>query len=228
MKTKIISSETKAKIVSIVNVFETGKVEGSYHTLVKLPDGPKGIKQITYGRSQTTEFGNLKRLLQMYVERKGLFADEIKKYLPKVGKSSLVLDLQFCKLLKDAGNSDEIMKLCQDEFFDLYYFDPAFIWYEGYGFKEPLSLLVIYDSFIHSGGIKNFLRQRFPERPPKYGGNEQNWISQYVNTRHEWLKNHPRKILQKTIYRTNLFKFLVVKANWNLNGLITVKGINIL
>ncbi|KUK60465.1 MAG: Uncharacterized protein XD81_0176 [Bacteroidetes bacterium 38_7] len=47
----MITPEIKRKILQIVNVFETGKLEGRYDELVVMNDGPGGIPQITYGRS---------------------------------------------------------------------------------------------------------------------------------------------------------------------------------
>jgi chitosanase len=53
----MIQPEIKRKIEKVVNVFETGTPEGRYDLLVVMNDGPGGRPQITYGRSQTTEFG---------------------------------------------------------------------------------------------------------------------------------------------------------------------------
>ena len=224
----MITNSSKKKIQQIINVFETGSIDGKYGTISKYKDGPNGIKQITYGRSQTTEFGNLKRLVELYIQKGGTNAAGLVKYVSKIGKQpSLVTDEIFISLLKDSGNNDPIMKECQDEFFDSYYYHPALIWFEGYGFKEPLSLLVIYDSFIHSGGVKDYLRQRFPERPPKFGGDEKKWIAQYVDVRHLWLKNHKRKILNGTIYRTQCFKNQIKNDNWDLKSPVIANGLKV-
>ena len=68
------------------------------------------------------------------------------------------------------------MQRIQDDFFDKRYFQPAMQWADTNEFTLPLSALVIYDSFIHSGSILDFLRKRFPEVPPAKGGNEKTWI----------------------------------------------------
>ena len=44
---------------------------GKYGAISIFEDGPNDIRQITYGRSQTTEYGNLRELVQMYVEAGG-------------------------------------------------------------------------------------------------------------------------------------------------------------
>ena len=212
----MITQSQKQKILRIINVFETGRPEGKYDSVTRLFDGPGGIRQITYGRSQTTEYGNLKRLIEKYIEMNGVQAASFSPFVSKIGKTPLVNNDSFIALLKEAGKNDPLMKKCQDEFFDLYYYLPAFNWFTGFGFTEGLSLLVIYDSFIHSGSIPGFLRQRFAEVPPSKGGNEKKWIEQYTNARHDWLKNHPRKILNGTIYRTQCFKDQIKNNNWDL------------
>lgn len=224
----MIAEITKKKIQQIINVFETGTIDGKYGSISKYNDGPKSIKQITYGRSQTTEFGNLKRLIELYIERNGQYASAFKPYVSKIGKQpSLVTNNIFLQILKDSGNNDVVMKKCQDDFFDSYYYHPALVWFEGFGFTEPLSLLVIYDSFIHSGSIKDSLRQLFSERPPKFGGDEKKWIAQYVDVRHNWLENHKRKILNGTIYRTQCFKNQIKNNNWDLSNSVIANRVPI-
>ena len=70
----MITATQKSKILQVVNVFETGTKQGKYDMLVIYADGINNSRQITYGRSQTTEQGNLKALLQLYILKKGKFA----------------------------------------------------------------------------------------------------------------------------------------------------------
>lgn len=229
----MIQPEIRTKITQIVNVFETGSPEGHYGLLVKYRDHKdpatgRYITQITYGRSQTTEFGNLKNLIRRYVEEGGIYASVFVPYLNRIGKKpSLSQDKLFCDTLKKAGEEDPIMKKAQDALFDSYYFEPALGWFRQMGFKKPLSLLVIYDSHIHSGGILAFLRKRFPAYPPAKGGKEEDWISQYVDARHHWLKHHSNKILRKTIYRTQCFKDQIKAGNWDLDAPVRTQGITL-
>lgn len=225
-----ITISQKRKILQVVNVFETGKPEGDYANISLYKDGPKGpdgdpIRQITYGRSQTTEFGNLKTLLKQYVDASGMFAQNIAPFVPKMGKlPSLSGDTELIKILKKAGKEDPIMVNVQDSFFDSLYYQPAFSWFSGMKFTLPLSLLIIYDSFIHSGGVPVFLRERFVEAVPKNGGDEKSWVKAYTDTRHQWLSNHSRPLLRKTTYRTICFKNSIQDENWNLAKLINANG----
>lgn len=218
----------KALIQSIVNVFETGVPEGKYDKLVIYDDGVNGSHQITYGKSQTTEQGNLSRLIDMYVDNAGTFANDFVPYLEKIGKEPLVDDENFKRLLIKAAREDKIMRETQDNFFDAVYWLPAVQWFERNGFKLPLSMLVTYDSYIHSGSIPMFLRKRFIEPPPAKGGNEKKWVASYVETRHQWLKYHEKPILRKTIYRTQTLLNEIARENWKLNKLpINANGINV-
>jgi chitosanase len=220
------------KIKSIVNVFETGTPDGVYHAISIYKDGPvingASTYQITYGKSQTTEFGNLKKLIQLYISKQGVYRDFFTPYVSRIGRQpTLKSDTQFKSYLKKAALEDPIMRICQDEFFDTIYFNPACDWAKTNGFKTSLSLLVIYDSFIHSGGILPFLRRRFPATTPSNKGTESEWISQYVQARQDWLANHSNTILRKTTYRTKLFLDLIKQSNWELDGTIKVNGVKV-
>jgi len=215
----------KALIEKIINVFETGIPEGDYGQVTIYSDGPGGVRQLTYGRSQTTEYGNLPTLLRQYIAAQGTFADYFALKLDELGKGILVNDLSFLQSLRSAGN-DPIMRQVQDDFFDRAYWQPSFTWFEVGQFTLPLSLLVIYDSFIHSGRILQSLRVQFQEPIPSRGGVEKNWIEQYVQTRHRWLLLNPRVELQKCAYRTRCLLEQIDSGNWLLEQLpISANGV---
>ena len=220
--------DKKQLIQRIVNVFETGTIEGKFDKLVIYDDGVNGSHQITYGRSQTTEQGNLARLIDMYVDKGGLYANDFVPYLEKIGKESLVDDEYFKGLLIKAAREDHIMVETQDEFFDAVYWMPATDWVDRNGFSLMLSVLVVYDSYVHSGSVPMFLRKRFMERPPANGGDEMRWISSYVEVRHQWLKYHEKPLLRKTIYRTQTFLNEIERGNWALDMLpVNANGLNV-
>ncbi len=212
-----LEKSTKRIIERVVNVFETGRPKGKYGAIAIFHDGPHDIRQITYGRSQTTEYGNLRELLKLYVDANGMFSKKLRPFAEKVGSEPLTDDNNFKKLLRDAGNKDPIMHNVQDNFFDKRYFKPAMKWAKQHDFIMPLSALVIYDSFIHSGRILWLIRQRFVESPPDLGGNEIEWTTAYIKARHTWLKNHHREAVRRTIYRTQTFKNEIKRGNWLLN-----------
>ncbi|WP_185289938.1 chitosanase [Chryseobacterium lactis] len=229
-----ISQSAANKIAEVISTFENGKRSGGYDAYVAYRDerfNGSYYRQITYGRFQTTEFGNLKKLIQMYIEANGTYANFFKDYVNDIGKIvgntpvSLYQNEDFVQALKDAGKNDPIMQTVQEDFFDLRYFQPALSWFKTHGFTLPLSLLVIFDSFIHSGSIKESLRKMFPEYPPNMGGDEKRWITQYTAARHAWLSNYETKEVRASAYRTQTFKDLILNDNWDLTKPFKTQGI---
>jgi chitosanase len=223
-----LTQTQKRLLERVINVFETGKPEGNYAALVIFKDGPHNIRQITYGRSQTTEYGNLRELVQKYVQSNGLFSQQLQPFADLVGSIPLTDNATFKDLLKKAAKEDPKMRDAQDAFFEQRYFKPAMKWADREGFNEPLSALVVYDSFIHSGGILWLIRNMFAETPPSNGGDERAWTKAYVNARHRWLANHPRTVLHNTVYRTECFKREIARNNWDLSKIpIKANGVDV-
>ena len=224
----MITAENKIRILSVLSIFETGNRDGDYHDVTVLKDGTNDdgdhFFQVTYGRHQTTEQSHLKELLERYMGNNGQFADDIRPYLPKIGNGALARNDDFLDLLRKAGADDPIMRDTQDNFFDEVYYNPAFEFFENNGFRLPLSMLVIYDSYIHSGKVQDYLRKRFTEAPPRRGGSEKEWTKAYVNVRHDWLTNHQNEILRRTNYRTKAFLREIERDNWDLALPIEAQG----
>jgi chitosanase len=228
-----ITPVIKKKIEQVVNAFETGSAQGIYNALVKYKDYKDPatntlMVQVTYGRSQTTEFSHLKALIQDYVNSNGVYANTLSLYLNRIGqKPSLAYDDRFCLTLIDAGKNDPIMKKCQDDLFELKFYQPAYNWFKTNGFTLPLSMLVVYDSTIHSGSILSFLCKRFNTELPARGGNEKEWITNYVNARNSWLATSTNPLLQKTVYRTECLQTQIKNNNWNITQPINAHGVSI-
>jgi chitosanase len=223
-----LTDSQKRIIESVINCFETGSADGDYACISIYADGPHNIKQITYGRSQTTEYGNLRVLVARYVAAKGLCSAAMAPFADKVGSEPLTDNADFKALLRKAGKEDPVMRMIQDSFFDQVYFKPAVNWADKEGFTLPLSALVIYDSFIHSGSILWPIRQMFAESTPKSGGDEKAWISQYVNARNKWLENHSRPAVRSSAYRTKDLKKMVAAENWQLEKLpVIANGVKV-
>lgn len=224
-ETDLLNHPKKKKIQQILNVFETGSPEGNYSNVSIFKDASQGkYKQITYGRSQTTQQSHLKELVDNYINANGEYSKELSPYKGRGSDLSLVNDDYFISLLKKAGN-DPIMRKVQDELFDKRYWVPAMKWAKDNGFVLPISHLVIFDSFIHSGGILSFLRKRFPEVPPSKGGVEIEYIRSYLKTRHQWLKYHSRPELRKTIYRTSAMINHLEKGDLKLDRNFLANGV---
>nr|AXT18263.1 chitosanase [uncultured bacterium] len=220
-----LTAKQRRVIDQVVNVFETGTPAGDYACISIYSDGPGDARQITYGRSQTTEYSKLRDLIERYLLAGGLYAAALAPYVARIGVEPLVDDDAFKDLLRAAGREDPIMRSVQDAFFDERYFQPAMAWADENQLVLPLSALVIYDSFIHSGSILWTIRETFWEEPPVLGGSEKGWVRDYVQARHRWLATHRREILHKTTYRTACLAHEIARDNWHLDLLpIEVNG----
>jgi hypothetical protein len=51
-----LSAIQRNLIERAINTVETGRPVGDYSAIVTYPDGPNDIRQITYGRAQTTDY----------------------------------------------------------------------------------------------------------------------------------------------------------------------------
>jgi hypothetical protein len=154
-------SPTQRRIVErVVNAFETGRAEGDYAAVSLYDDGPHDIPQIPCGRSETTEFGNLRELV--------------------------------------------------------------------HGLALPLSGLVVYDPFIHSGWVLWVIRESFRETLPADGGGERTWLAAYVRAGDHFLATHRRSVVRRTVYRTRCLLREIERGNWNLELLpIDANGVSI-
>jgi chitosanase len=212
----------------VLSIAETGKPEWDPSAVYVYADdsrfGPPR-RQVTLSIGFTEGGGNLKKVLQAYVDAGGAEVN-FKPYLPTMGeksKPSLCGNSKFIADLKVAGKVPpmaEVQKAC----FDRMYLGPAFAWAEKYGFTQPLSYLVIADSFLHSGSMLSFLMNSFPEKKPVDGGDEKKWIEAYLKARKNWLANHSNKLLRNTTYRANCYLQEVTKENWGMEGELVMNG----
>lgn len=203
-----------------------------YGQLARLPDGPGGGMQVTFGAHQATDAANsLDLIITKYrdlaiakhgVQWEGLsLADELCIYLPVMARNTassckqLAEDRDFLDLLVRSA-ADPLMRQAQDDVFDVHYMRPALEAVEGSGWVEPLSLAVVYDSHIHGGWRR--LRDKVHEQT------EHQWIRSYIGTRHFHLANAGRKtgsifgnpLLRNTTYRMRTFSDATAANNWKL------------
>lgn len=223
-----ISEDTLLRIRRTLNCFENGRIENDYSSIYIYHDGPNDRRQITIGVG-ITQYGNMKRLVQLYIANNGKFKNDFQFYVARIGNlnDSLVDDKKFIKLLITASKEDQIFRDAEDVVFKEKYFDPAMKFCDDGKLVLPLSLMTVMDSTLQSGSILSFLRTRFPERLPVAGGSEKKWISEYVDVRHDWLATHSRTILRGTIYRTQCLKNQIKTDNWDFLPTITANGVKI-
>jgi chitosanase len=203
----------------ILSVAETDRAEWDPSKVYVYADDNRfkpARKQITLSIGFTEGGGNLKKVLQRYVDKGGKHAAQLAPYLAPLGSGpTLAGDTKFINLLKEAGKDPAMVK-AQEECFEEFYLGPAFVWASANGFTLPLSYMVIADSFLHSGSMLARLMNSFPEKKPKDGGNEQAWIRAYTTARKQWLATHSNKLLNKTVYRANAYLEQMERGNWEM------------
>jgi len=212
----MISKEKINLIKKIINIFEMGTENIIYDSIYIYSDGPGNKRQLTISFG-ITEYGNLKDFITKYVALKSLYSGDFAPYISKIGKTALVDNSDFKNLLKKAAREDPAYRDLIEVFFDLKYLNPALKFAEVNKFETPLGILILVDSYIHSGSILSFLRNRFPEKVPAAGGSEKSWATAYIKTRRSWLANHSNKILRNTVYRCDFFLDLIRREDWPLN-----------
>ena len=219
----LLTALQKSAAQAIVNIFETGSIRGNYGDVTLLPGDSC---QLTYGRSQTTlASGNLFLLIQDYCSQNhGALSKDFQPYLTKlqVCDSSLNNDMTFRGLLKDAG-SDPVMQDVQDAFFDRVYWDPAMRSADALGAQSTLGAAIVYDSTVHGSWahVRDLTRKQFGELR-QIG--EIQWMSDYVETRRQWLATYPNTLLHKTVYRMDAFRAIINSGNWKLGLPLVVRG----
>lgn len=211
--------EDLAKALAIVNIFETSRPIGNFTACVVLGDGAG----VSYGISQFTHrSGSLAKVVERYLATD---ADagraKLRSSLPLLKKTSvaairmLAADAAFKNALRAAGRTPEMQRVQIEAAFDLY-LSPAIEVCRRYGFREPLSLAVVYDSLNHGSW------ERIASRVRVRRSNERQWIADYVRKRHLWLTNIPR--LAATNYRTRFFLGEIERGNWALRLPLRVHG----
>ncbi|MFB2920615.1 peptidoglycan-binding protein [Aerosakkonema funiforme] len=222
----MLTNLQKQTAQAIINIFETGKVQGDYSNVTFVPSDPGGL---TYGRSQTTLMsGNLFKLIKAYCEAENAkFATEIRPYLSQLEAKdrSLNTNSNLRNLLQEAGQ-DSVMQHTQDIFFDEVYWNRSVQYANSMGIQSPLGVAVVYDSIIH--GSWEAMRDRTIKNVGTAANiGEQSWIKHYIDTRRSWLANHRIQLLRKTVYRMDAFKDLIVDRNWDLTLPLMVRGLRI-
>lgn len=223
-----MSDDKKESIIRVLNAFEndSGSPDTEYDKIYIYRDGPGGTKQVTLARGYTECGGALWKVFEYYKQAGGQNGDKLLSFKKYSCKGTLPKDQNFLRLIIDSARNEESFRNAEDKVFDALYWDKGYAYFKNGGFKENLSLAVIQDSFLHSGGMLRFLTNKFAEKRPAQGGNEKKWITEYVKARLNWLSNSSQ-LLRNTVYRPKFFLGEIKKSNWNFDCPLVANGAKI-
>lgn len=198
---------------------------GDYGAVTVLP-GDTG--HLSYGRSQVTlGSGNLYRMIQLYCSKPRAAFPLLSSYLPRMQQRDFALDTDMTlrALLQQAGQ-DRVMRIVQDQFFDANYWSPAALSAANFGISSALGTSVVYDSHVQ-GAWATVCDLTTAQCGALGVIRENDWVSQYLNVRRDWLANNPNPALHPTVYRVDCFLSLIQDSTWDLALPINVRGVTI-
>lgn len=230
-----ITQDQKRVIDSILSLFETGSLPDgkAYGRIAILADGAG----ISYGKHQSTDRANsLDKVISLYLSRKSnqrlselynklVVTNHTTKFSSINSADSETKEL--VNLLSSLGSDIEMQK-AQDEVFDRDYWNPAMLQFEDAGCNLAISALALYDTAIQSGpGRIKTIRNMFPAKSPKNGGDEIVWVKAYIDARSRYLLSSSNSLVRASSYRTAEMKKIAESQNWNLQPPLIVRGIKI-
>jgi len=216
------TEKDKLKAMAIVHVFETSRAFGDYAACAVLNDGAG----ISYGINQFTHrSGSLAVVVEKYLKAKGVVGAAVMlENLTLLRSNSaaavarLAANAALKKALRAAAVTSE-MKRAQDQTVQELYLKPALDLCEKYGFAEPLSLAVVYDSVVHGSFFRVARGVDVGHR------DERAWITAYIRRRDAWFASYPRLVVGR--YRTRFFLGQIATGNWELKLPFTVHGLRL-
>ena len=216
------TEKDRSKAMAIVHVFETSRPFGEYAACAVLDDGAG----ISYGINQFTHrSGSLATVVDKYLKAKGVIGAAVMlenlallRSTSAAAVAKLSANAALKKALRAAAVTSEMKRAQEQTAFELY-LKPALAICGRYGFTEPLSLAVIYDSVVHGSFFRVARGVDVVHR------NEREWITAYVRRRDAWFASYPR--LAKARYRTRFFLGQIAIGNWALNKPFSVHGVRL-
>lgn len=182
---------------------DSGSKLTDYRTIYLYADGDGERRQVTLGSGFTQDGGNLWKVIARYIELGGPDAAFFSPYKTRMKDASLFRDQAFLTHLRDASEHPQ-MQQAQNEIFVSAYLQPSIDWAEAKGFTLPLSFAVCADSFLHSGRMTPHCMNAFPDKTPKFGGQEDVWIFKYLCARWAWFQRSSG-LLNTCIFRPKFF-----------------------
>jgi chitosanase len=213
-------------INTLISVFETGRIDGNsmYSQVVYNPHDSGGL---SYGKYQASlNSGNLFLLIKGYCTKNPKDGQALVAFLDRLGDkdTSLNTDQHFIAALIDAGSISS-MQSAQDLFFSTVFLSPALSTCNAMGMTTPLSVGVVYDSFIQ--GAFNTIMTLANAQGSFSDIGEVQWIKNYLNARLAWFASNANPLLKNCVYRPQFFLDQIDKDNWTLALPFLVHGVSV-
>ncbi len=213
----------KAAARAILSVFETSQKQGDPAAVAVLDDGAGvsyGIKQFTHGGGALEEvLREFARLAPAHQASATRYADQLRNR-SAANVEQMGADLSFRQWLRQAGRTPE-MRTAQETIADRNYLNPALAECERNGFIEPLSLAVVFDSYVQGSWERCKRDTNAKHRRPVP---EKRWIVDYLATRTQFLQGRKSGAARASVYRPATFQKLIERGNWKLATPFTVHG----
>lgn len=208
---------------AILSVFETDKEQGDPRAVAVLDDKAGvsyGIKQFTHGS------GSLEKVLRKFAVLAPAHLASALRYADRLkDKSAANVEAMgkegaFRQWLRQAGETPE-MRMAQESIADEAYLNPAIEECERCAFIEPLSLAVVFDSFVQGSWArcKNDTNARH-----KHPVVERQWITDYLIVRTQFLRTRGSSAARASVYRPAAFQALIQRGNWQLTTPFQVRS----
>jgi chitosanase len=206
-----LSARTRKTIEEVVSAFENETPVIQYAYVENLGDG----RGYTAGRAGfTTATGDLLTVVRRYVivsQDPGFIHLLPTLILRSFDESDSTIGLELLpSLWADAATHDPRFRKIQDQVNNELYFNPALFRADDLGFKTPLGILCIYDTFIQHGkaGAEEIIRQLNPALTT-----EKEKILDFLKIRYEALM-HPANrstadVWQESVGRVDALRMLV-------------------
>jgi chitosanase len=225
----------ESKIISTMCAFEQSRDSIKYDEVYIYEDEyytnflgiTKKRRQVTLSIGFTEGSGNLSKVLNMYCLMNGDYTAQLQPYISKIRTGVLASSDSFIALLKEMGQKDELFGKCQEFAYRALILKLGYKKCADFGIKSALGALIIQDSVLH--GSLDLVANIFAYPRPSRGGDEKEFLKQYVDARRKWWLNHPNNPYQgqegKGTYRMDLMLRLLNAENWDLSQSFSTNGV---
>lgn len=223
-------NEKTQKILKILFAAETGRAYPNFNRLAVTRDAPGEMRQISYGCLQFSESGGLETVIDEWMKIANPSTHEYEFLAAKkaaIGQGVLHENRAFKGYLLQLADTVEMQK-AQMATVEKLYFKPAMKFCEKNGLTLPLMHLIVFDSYVQSGRMLHAIRVLFPEilapgdaQPLE---DKKRWCRAYVGARIRWKRAHYNNLVQRSVYRDEVYLAMIERQDWKLSHDVVMNG----